>query len=369
MLLGSIIGAAIVWEVCDSGRCWTNTAIASQPATAPPTATTTQPSLAASSPNATSTERVLPSCSPPASPTPSPTAPANDNEIVGLAIIGDSTADEYRADDQRGGEFGDTTFNWVELLVRERNTNVGVWGSRPEPRRSGYEFNWARSGATSQTMLNDGQHTGVARQIADGQVSHVIIQIGINDFYFNDVAFRIYRGELEGEELTAFLDSVIANVEVAVQTVTADPDAFVMLTAIPDYLTPRLLPELSSAFSDVEEMQRIIDAIAYLNRGLVAVADRTNVAFFDFNAALQQVIAQRTDPSDERFILVGGQRIDTTTRGDEPTHVLVDDDFAHPGTVFSGLIANMFIDAMNASFGTEFERFADEEILRVAGIQ
>src|SRR5215208_7833135 len=61
---------------------------------------------------------------------------------AGIGVLGDSTSDEYRADDARGGEYGETTLNWVELLVRNRGLNFGQWGSWEEPRRAGYEYHW-----------------------------------------------------------------------------------------------------------------------------------------------------------------------------------------------------------------------------------
>ena len=65
----------------------------------------------------------------------------------GFGILGDSVSDEYRADDNRGGAYGPTTLNWMELLVRYRGLDSGPWGTRSAPRRTGYEYNWARSGA------------------------------------------------------------------------------------------------------------------------------------------------------------------------------------------------------------------------------
>jgi len=291
------------------------------------------------------------------------------NPIEGLAIIGDSAADEYRADNPRGGEYGDTTFNWLELLARERGIDVGLWGERPEPRRGGYAYNWARSGATSETLLRTGQHTGVVQQIEDGHVSHVIVQIGVNDFYYNDVALQIYAGDFSGDALDRFLDQVVANVEEAVQAIKIAGESKVILSATPDFVLLDVLPEVDSVLPNEVGRQRIIDAFAVVNEGLKGVAEREQVAFFDINTALQDEMDERIDPEDPRYFLVGGERIDLQERGNEPHYTLVDDEYAHAGTVFSGLIANVFIEEMNATFGTNLDLFSDEEILRIAGIQ
>jgi hypothetical protein len=47
--------------------------------------------------------------------------------------------------------------NWVELLARD--VDVGATGSCEAPRNEGFEHNGAQSGATSVTLLTDGQLT------------------------------------------------------------------------------------------------------------------------------------------------------------------------------------------------------------------
>src|SRR6185295_5345010 len=71
----------------------------------------------------------------------------------GFGVMGDSGSDEYRADDNRGGAYAATTLNWVELLVRFRGLDFGPWATWGEPRRTGYEYNWARSGARAADVI------------------------------------------------------------------------------------------------------------------------------------------------------------------------------------------------------------------------
>jgi hypothetical protein len=72
----------------------------------------------------------------------------------------------------------------MEILARTRGLNFGRYSaqSRGEPRNQGFEFNWARSDATSTDLIKSGQHTGLAQQVASGEVSVVVIFIGGNDF-------------------------------------------------------------------------------------------------------------------------------------------------------------------------------------------
>lgn len=301
----------------------------------------------------------------PATPGPSPTArpPAT---ITGLAILGDSTQDEYRANDQRGGSFGPTTLNWVELLYALRQVNLGPQGSFDEPRRDGFAYNWARSGATTGSLLFSGQHTGAAEQIGAGEVSHVLIQIGINDFNQDNMIVNIAQGRLSGDELHAALNTMAGNVEVAVETVRKAGAAKIVLATTQDYATLNLSPELPRLV-DPAGIQRIVDAFAYLNQRLKLVAERQGVDFFDFNAALRAELDARRDR--QGMLHVGGELIDLNRRGNDPHFGLLEDTYMHPGTVLSGLYANVYIRHMDQVFGTTLEPLSDDEILRAAGIR
>ena len=118
------------------------------------------------------------------------TAPAPAG-VDALGVMGDSLTDEYAE------ETYDYARNWLEQLTLFRAINTGptaaeagqpggTWG---EPRRTGYEYNWARSGATSTTLLTDGQHTGLAALVAPEGISHVVLAIGSNDFIPTDLAY------------------------------------------------------------------------------------------------------------------------------------------------------------------------------------
>ena len=82
----------------------------------------------------------------------------------GIGVIGDSYSDEYQfyAPDRS------TARNWVEILAATRKLDFGSFSIAPrgEPRNQGYAYNWARSDATTETMIATGQHTGLAAQVA-----------------------------------------------------------------------------------------------------------------------------------------------------------------------------------------------------------
>src|SRR5438045_2765008 len=93
----------------------------------------------------------------------------------GVGVLGDSYSDEY----QFYRPHRSTARNWVEILAATRGVDFGEfrtssWGG---PRESGFAYNWARSGATTASMIADGQHTGLAGQVARGEVATVVIFI------------------------------------------------------------------------------------------------------------------------------------------------------------------------------------------------
>src|SRR5688572_10558042 len=122
----------------------------------------------------------------------------------GFGVMGDSNTDEYRADDNRGGFYAATTLNWVEQLVARRRLQFGPWGSWGEPRRTGFKYNWARSGVTAESMIRSAQHLGLAQQVAAGEVGYAIIFVGSNDFHvWNGTYQEIYDGSLSDSQLQA----------------------------------------------------------------------------------------------------------------------------------------------------------------------
>jgi hypothetical protein len=340
-LASAFTGAVVALTVCGGQQCIYLPSVASAPTTEP----TTEPTVAA------------------------PTATRNPDPAVirGLAVLGDSTQDEYRADNPRGEEYASTTLNWVEQLAAVRRINLGPVGTRPEPRRSGLAFNWARSGATSQQMISTGQHTGAAQQARDGEVSHALIQIGINDFYFSGLGLEIYEGTIKGDKLQARLNYISDNIILAARTLKQTGKCEVLIAATQDYVTIPIVPELYTTYQDPAGRQRFVDASAYLNQRLAAKSAQEGIAFFDFNTAYLAEVNSRLNA--DGFLIVGGEQIDLRKRGNEPHFGLLDDQYTHPGTVLSGLYANVYIRAMNEYFHTDIPPFSDEEILRTAGIK
>lgn len=282
--------------------------------------------------------------------------------LRGIAVLGDSDADEYRADDARGGRYAATTLNWVEQLARYRGLNFGCWGTWPEPRRHGFAFNWARSGATAASLLEAGQHTGAAGQVASGQVSLVFLRIGSNDFLRGRYD-EIYSGELGDADLDAKLDAFVANVTTAMDTVL---DAGPLAVIVVDVQDPNDWPLAAEFYPRDAGRRRVSRAIATVNARLKSLAEDRGVVLVT-SAAITAAGLERID--DQGMLRVGGVAIDIARPGNAPSHLKLADNAGHAGTVASGLLANAwFIEPVNEAFGASIALFSDEELLAMAGL-
>jgi len=273
-------------------------------------------------------------------------------ELGGVAAMGDSLTDEY--------EFSRSTAsrNWLEQLIISRGIDFGPVSleSRGEPRRSGYEYNWARSGATSGTLLDAGQHIGVAEQVASGKVTTAYLGIGANDFGYAYIA--IYTGVLSGGVLDAYVNGIVANITEAVETVSRAGSVNIVIGNIPDY---GATPLVVSLFPDPEKRRRVTDAAAAANAKILALATSRGIPVVDLFGVVETIFAE------DRELAVGGVDIDLSTRSEDP-HSFFLSDGIHPGSVPQGLLANAFMHAVNVAYGGGLSLRSDQEILRDAGI-
>ena len=284
---------------------------------------------------------------------------------VGIGIMGDSNSDEYRANDSRGGLYADNTLNWMEQLVLNRHLNFGPWGKWSEPRRTGYEYNWARTGATASSLIESGQHTGLAQQVADGKVSIVFLWIGDNDFHLTNGTYEeIYDGTLSGAEIELKIDRFVDDVTTAVDTVLGAGNVQMVIVTV---LDQGLAPEAAKRFPAPEGRQRVTDAINTVNQRLKQLAESRNIAVADMSAVSTQIFRQIDAKG---FLDVGGEKITILKKGDDPHFSRLDDKQGHAGTVVSGLLANfLFVEPLNSSYGLEITPLSEEEILKDAGLR
>jgi phospholipase/lecithinase/hemolysin len=286
------------------------------------------------------------------------------DEIIGIGVMGDSNSDEYHANDNRGGKYADTTFSWVEILVQARDLNFGAWGSWDKPRRDGYEYNWARSGATTGSMITSGQHTGIAQQVADGKVSHVLIYIGANDFNIVSGQYQeIYDNSLSDAALQTKVEKIIADMTTAMDTVSQAGDVKIVIVSFHD---PGISPLAKTYFTDADKRQRVTNAIQDVNEGIKIAAAERGISVVDIDAFGLQVLAEMDE---DGYIEFGGEMINALEYGNEPHHLQLGERFGHFGTIASGIIANeLFIKPFNSAYRTQIRSLSEREILEIAGI-
>jgi lysophospholipase L1-like esterase len=237
--------------------------------------------------------------------------------------------------------------------------NFGAFSasSRGEPRNQGFAYNWARSNATTDDLIAQGQHTGLAAQVARGEVKLVFIFIGGNDFIH----------ALRSPDPIAKLDEVRARVarnhRLAVETIlAADPGVQLIVATLPDI---RTLPEFAGPIREgrlsaplVESYSQAIRAFNLQIR-LRALGQR-RMALVDLDLLTRLTTRERF-----KEVVVMGRRLDWWVPGNETDHLFLADG-RHMGTLGHGLIAQLFIETANRSFGTGFAPLNDQEVLHFA---
>jgi Ca2+-binding RTX toxin-like protein len=276
------------------------------------------------------------------------------NPIAGFGAVGDSLTDEYEFEDY------DYAANWLEILVLERGLDFGVTGTWGEPRRNAYEHNWARSGATSQSLLTAGQHTDLADQVNAGDVSHAALAVGPNDFFSSSqVYFKIYSGFWSAAQIETFVDGLVGNIETAVETLTAT-DVHLVVAGVADY---GVAPSVKGLFVVPSWRNRVSTVVDEVNCGVEAIARGEGVAFMDTVAMTRALFG--TNDAVISSQLIGGVQFNNAA-GSGVTNAFVDDGI-HPHTVVQAIMANVFMEAFNAGYATGLSQFTEQEIVESIG--
>jgi len=275
--------------------------------------------------------------------------------ITGFGINGDSLSDEYLH------ETYDYSRNWNELLSDLKGVNFGAKGDFFEPRRNGsFEYNWARYAGTSSTLLQTGQHTGLAAQINQGKVSHAILAIGQNDYApWTDAYINIAFGLWSAADIKSYADSVVANITTALTTLY-ETNVHLVMSNIVDYgIAPVTRENYTPAQRDAAT-----NAILAVNQRLAVLADSLNVPLIDLNGVAQKFYGTSSNPTDSWRI--GGVRINNVA-GVDSTNAFVDDGI-HPHTVVQAQMANTFLTAFNVAYGTPVDLFTERQSVEAAGL-
>ena len=274
--------------------------------------------------------------------------------LDGVGAMGSSTTDEYQF-----SPLHPTARSWVEILATTHGWNFGSFTtvSRGEPRNQGYEYNWARVGATTGGLLTQGQHTGLAAQVAGGNVTLAFLWIGTNDFR------NVLNAPVPPASLPpSVVPNAVANFTTALNTVlAANPNVrMVVATTYDEAVLPYVRKRLDAGQLSQALVDQVSLGIQDYNTQITAIASADHrVAVTDLFGLLEEVMA----PDQFSF---GGLPMDRVNSSAQSDHFYVDD--LHPGTIGQGLIANAFIDTIDAQFGADAPRLTDAEIFDVAGV-
>ncbi len=294
---------------------------------------------------------------------------AHGQPVERLGTIGDSLTDEYFEQSY------DYARAWTELLVEERGLTFGPTasdagepgGSWGEPRRTGFEDNWARSGATTDDALAAGQHSGVAEGAIERDISHILLYIGGNDFSPWAGAYdEIYDGLWNQAEIDSWIAGRVANLRFMLDTVQPT-GARIVLFGILDF---SVMPWLNQGdYDDPTRREAVAAAVGQFGDEIQSLAEQRALVFLDVFALGRAVFGTNLAP--RTVLLVGNVEIDLTGRdtpsGGLPTAAFVDDG-VHPNTVLQGVWANVAMTALNLGFDADLPLLSEAEILAAAGI-
>jgi hypothetical protein len=280
---------------------------------------------------------------------------ARSERIKGVGVIGDSLSDEYRFH----APHRITARNWVEILAATRGLSFGEpeidSGRAIQERR--FSYNWSRSGATTTSLIDQGQLKGLMAQVAGGSaINLAAVTVGTNDF-----AAVLVRSR-SAAAMDRAVERASSNVETILDSLLSiDPS---LKIAVFNAVDLRRSPLLRRAYELGLISSRLAEAygraVADFNgrlRGLIAPRER-RVVGVDINQLLFEIV-EATSYS------IGGHEIERGEASDDGRHLFLGDGF-HPGTIGQCLIANQFLDAINDRFGADVELLSEEEMIRVA---
>ena len=202
------------------------------------------------------------------------------------------------------------------------------------------------------------QHEGLAAEVAGGaRIGLAAAAVGTNDFayvLFTSRSVEAMRPTLERASwnLAAILDTLLAasrTLKVAAFTaVDLTPSPLVRGASEAGLIAPAMARAYGAAVARFDE--RLRDHASGIGPQIVVV---------DENRLLSDIVTA------DQFA-VGSVELDRFVAGNDIRHLFLRDGF-HPGTIGQCLIANEFLGAINAGFGTRIPLLGGEEIVAIAG--
>ena len=290
---------------------------------------------------------------------------ASAQPITKLGAIGDSLTDEYA---EQG--YGSYAMSWTELLVDLRGIDmgptasqagVGNWG---EPRRTMYEDNWARYGATTDDAINTGQHIGAAEGGTLRNVSHIVIFIGGNDFGPAHGPYAdVYDGNWTQNQIDAHVGHKLANAE-AIMDVAIASGAKVVIANLFDF---GAMVSVERAYQDPAKRQLASAMYDEFSEHVEQMAMAREVPVLDMLALNRAIFGSHAE--NHEYLVIAGRNIKLNQKGTDgtPDRAFVNDG-THPRTTIQGVWCNAFIEALNLAYDTGIQPLTETEILATVGL-
>lgn len=323
---------------------------------------------------------------------------------VRIGVIGDSLSDEYQ-----GAVSALPGLTWTEQVQAGARISLGVNEADPsvrgEPRNDGYALNWARFGQAAlgiqwnqltndlrvpitlrtdprlQTIGSfDAQISGLASQIAAGEVDVALVWVGHNDLFI-----RQYIGYEQDGGQQAFFGALIGRIVSAAATLraaaSADPQdvkakvAIVGLAGAASVLNPSLAAAAASVgIAFIDPFNTAVNAI---------VNEQTVTGFYDvagtplqpFTIVLSPFSATPKDGSLAALAFPGtgpcgfnpatnGVGCATPAYAEAFRHY----DAVHPNTLYMGAIGNQILSDVNTKWGFALQTLSETQLLDTAGL-
>jgi len=284
---------------------------------------------------------------------------------VKIGVLGDSLSDEYFDSSYGYAE------NWTVQLVEHRGIDMGPTGIWGEPRRTGYQYNWARAGSTSADMLLEGQDTGLAAQVVTEGIEYGVLMVGSNDQLFdgNDAYQNIHDGAWSVAQIESWTDGIASNIATSLDTVLPTGVKMVVTNSVDYGITP--FANTNLAVPNVAGRQAVNDVLrTILTPKIESIAAARNLPFLDMAGAMDTVFGSQA--SLNSTLTIGGvdiflQQVDDSPPGSSPNSGFVDDGI-HPHTSIQGVMANLVMESLNIGYDANLSLFSEQEILTHAGL-
>ncbi|HRN69616.1 MAG TPA: hypothetical protein PLS49_00395, partial [Candidatus Woesebacteria bacterium] len=202
-----------------------------------------------------------------------------------------------------------------------------------------------------------------AEQVANHEVSVVIIYIGANDFspYITHDGYEaIYNEQLTQAQIERKMNRFIADVTTAIDVIQQAGDVQIVLVLVPDWGNHI---GVKLAFPLPYKRILVTQVINETNHRLAKVATERNIPTANPNTFLSELTKET--PSGKPII--GGTNLEFLYLNNNPENVFLNDG-VHTGTAMNGLFLNYLLERLNPYLKNPINPLSNTEIHKIAGL-